>query len=130
MGRRFAAAWWAALCAVLVCLCATAPPVRQAEYPPWDGAPYFDAGPDRVDVNTAPAAELETLPGIGEKKALAIVEYREANGPFRAVEELERVSLAVPQVTYLMKDLKKAGLDVNTSVTTIEEAKKEIMKLC
>ena len=74
-----------------VCLCATAPPVRQAEYPPWDGAPYFDAGPDRVDVNTAPAAELETLPGIGEKKALAIVEYREANGPFRAVEELERV---------------------------------------
>lgn len=76
MGRRFAAAWWAALCAVLVCLCATAPPVRQAEYPPWDGAPYFDAGPDRVDVNTAPAAELETLPGIGEKKALAIVEYR------------------------------------------------------
>ena len=39
----------------------------------------------------APAAELETLPGIGEKKALAIVEYREANGPFRAVEELERV---------------------------------------
>ena len=74
MGRRFAAAWWAALCAVLVCLCATAPP-----------------GPDRVDVNTAPAAELETLPGIGEKKALAIVEYREANGPFRAVEELERV---------------------------------------
>ena len=83
-----------------------------------------------MDVNTAPAAELETLPGIGEKKALAIVEYREANGPFRAVEELERVSLAVPQVTYLMKDLKKAGLDVNTSVTTIEEAKKEIMKLC
>ena len=130
MGRRFAAAWWAALCAVLVCLCATAPPVRQAEYPPWDGAPYFDAGPDRVDVNTAPAAELETLPGIGEKKALAIVEYREANGPFRAVEELERVSLAVPQVTYLKKDLKKAGLDVNTSVTTIEDAKKEIMKLC
>ena len=49
---------------------------------------------------------------------------------FSHVEELERVSLAVPQVTYLMKDLKKAGLDVNTSVTTIEEAKKEIMKLC
>ena len=49
---------------------------------------------------------------------------------FSHVEELEQVSLAVPQVTYLMKDLKKAGMDVNTSVTTIEEAKKEIMKLC
>ena len=87
MGRRFAAAWWAALCAVLVCLCATAPPVRQAEYPPWDGAPYFDAGPDRVDVNTAPAAELETLPGIGEKKARAILDYRRQNGAFRHVED-------------------------------------------
>ena len=92
MGRRFAAAWWAALCAVLVCLCATAPPVRQAEYPPWDGAPYFDAGPDRVDVNTAPAAELETLPGIGESLARRIIAYREANGPFGSIEEIMEVS--------------------------------------
>ena len=45
----------------------------------------------RVDLNTAGLDALCTLPGIGEKKALAIVEYREANGPFRAVEELERV---------------------------------------
>ena len=92
MGRRFAAAWWAALCAVLVCLCTTAPPVRQAEYPPWDGAPYFDAGPDRVDVNTAPAAELETLPGIGESLARRIIAYREANGPFGSIEEIMEVS--------------------------------------
>ena len=110
MGRRFAAAWWAALCAVLVCLCATAPPVRQAEYPPWDGAPYFDAGPDRVDVNTAPAAELETLPGIGEKKALAIVEYREANGPFRAVEELERVRQSIDKLTATVKQSANAAI--------------------
>ena len=95
MGRRFAAAWWAALCAVLVCLCTTAPPVRQAEYPPWDGAPYFDAGPDRVDVNTAPAAELETLPGIGEKKARAILDYRRQNGAFRHVED----AVYVPGIT-------------------------------
>ena len=92
MGRRFAAAWWAALCAVLVCLCATAPPVQQAEYPPWDGAPYFDAGPDRVDVNTAPAADLETLPGIGESLARRIIAYREANGPFGSIEEIMEVS--------------------------------------
>ena len=92
MGRRFATAWWAALCAVLECLCATAPPVRQAEYPPWDGAPYFDAGPDRVDVNTAPAAELETLPGIGESLARRIIAYREANGPFGSIEEIMEVS--------------------------------------
>ena len=45
-------------------------------------------------------------------------------------EELEAASLAVPQVTYLMQDLKRAGFPVNTSVTTIEEAKEEILKLC
>ena len=49
---------------------------------------------------------------------------------FSHVEELEQVSLAAPQVTYLMKDLEKAGFAVDTTVTTIEEAKKEIMKLC
>ena len=49
---------------------------------------------------------------------------------FSHVQELEQVSLAAPQVTYLMKDLEKAGFAVDTTVTTIEEAKKEIMKLC
>ena len=49
---------------------------------------------------------------------------------FSHVEELEAASLAVPQVTYLMRDLQAAGFDVNTSVTTLAEAKKEILKLC
>ena len=49
---------------------------------------------------------------------------------FSHVQELEQVSLAAPQVTYLMKDLEKAGFPVDTTVTTIEEAKKEIIKLC
>ena len=49
---------------------------------------------------------------------------------FSHVQELEQVSLAAPQVTYLMKDLEKAGFPVDTTVTTSEEAKKEIIKLC
>lgn len=49
---------------------------------------------------------------------------------FSHAEELEAAGLAVPQVTYLMKDLKRAGFLVSDSVTTIEEAKKEILKLC
>ena len=41
-----------------------------------------------IDVNTASAAELEELPGIGEVLAAAIVEYREEFGPFERAEDL------------------------------------------
>lgn len=46
----------------------------------------------KLNINTATADELETLPGIGERKAAAIVEYRGANGPFERVEDLVEVS--------------------------------------
>ncbi|NKI34635.1 ComEA family DNA-binding protein [Wenzhouxiangella sp. XN79A] len=46
----------------------------------------------QVDVNTATAEQLaETLVGVGESKAEAIVAYREANGPFRHIDELINV---------------------------------------
>lgn len=45
-----------------------------------------------VNINTATVAELDTLPGIGESTAQKIVADRSANGPFKAVEDLKRVS--------------------------------------
>ncbi|MBD5084467.1 MAG: ComEA family DNA-binding protein [Clostridiales bacterium] len=44
-----------------------------------------------VDVNTAGLDELMTLPGIGEARAQAILDDREANGPYRYPENLIRV---------------------------------------
>ena len=44
-----------------------------------------------VNINTATAAELQTLKGIGAKKAADIVAYREQNGPFKTVEDLVKV---------------------------------------
>lgn len=44
-----------------------------------------------VDLNTATAAELETLPGVGPALAARIVAWRGANGPFRSPAELENV---------------------------------------
>ena len=44
-----------------------------------------------ISLNRATQAELETLPGIGEKRAADIVADREANGPFRIAEELLEV---------------------------------------
>lgn len=45
----------------------------------------------RVNVNTAPAAELGLLPGIGELLAERIVNDREENGPFQSLDDLNRV---------------------------------------
>lgn len=45
-----------------------------------------------VNINTAGPDALDALPGVGESTARAIVEEREANGPFSSVEDLVRVS--------------------------------------
>lgn len=47
---------------------------------------------------------------------------------FRHYKELEQVGLAAPQVTYIMHELKARGLNVNTDITTIAEAKEEILR--
>lgn len=47
---------------------------------------------EQVNINTADVAELTTLSGIGQKKAAAIISYREENGPFKTVEDLKEVS--------------------------------------
>jgi competence protein ComEA len=45
-----------------------------------------------INLNSATAEQLETLPGIGEVLASAIVEHRERNGPFASVDDLLEVS--------------------------------------
>ena len=44
-----------------------------------------------IDLNTAQAHQLETLPGIGRSLAGAIVAYREDNGPFSFVDDVDNV---------------------------------------
>ena len=55
-----------------------------------EGGPAAETGA-LVDLNTADAAGLETLPRIGPETARKIIEYREASGPFTAVEQLLEV---------------------------------------
>ena len=45
-----------------------------------------------VNINTADSARLQSLPGIGPKRAEDIIAYREANGAFQSPEDLVRVS--------------------------------------
>ena len=62
------------------------------------GGPAFAAdkpapmAPMSVNINTANANTLAVaLDGVGEQRAKAIVEYREAHGPFRTVDDLAQV---------------------------------------
>ncbi len=45
-----------------------------------------------VNINTADSQQLQTLPGIGPKKAEAIIAYRDENGSFQAIEDIMAIS--------------------------------------
>ena len=44
-----------------------------------------------LNLNTATAAQLEDLPGVGASTAKRILEYRQKNGPFKKIEELMNI---------------------------------------
>ena len=62
-----------------------------------------------VDLNTAGLSALCTLPGVGESRARAILEYREQNGPFARVED----AACVPGLTQSVVDSWKGQATVS-----------------
>ncbi len=66
-------------------------------------------GQSTVNLNTATITELETLPGIGPAIAGRIIEYRELNGPFRTIDELEAVTGISERMVNEMRDLITVG---------------------
>ncbi|SKA99129.1 energy-coupling factor transport system ATP-binding protein [Caloramator quimbayensis] len=48
---------------------------------------------------------------------------------FKEIETLEKIGLAVPQVTYLIRELRKRGIDIREDIITVKEAQEEIVRL-
>lgn len=59
----------------------------------------------KININTAPADELDLLPGIGPSKAQAIIDYRKKNGPFNSIAEIQNVSGIGPKTFEKLRDL-------------------------
>ena len=62
-----------------------------------------------IDINSAPVEDLQRLPGIGEKRAQAIVAWREEHGPFQSVDELVLVSGIGEKLLAGLRDYAAAG---------------------
>ena len=62
-------------------------------------APSAGSGQALVNINAASQADLESLPGIGEVRATAILRSRTADGPFAAIEDLLTRNL-IPKSVY------------------------------
>lgn len=59
----------------------------------------------KININRAPAEELQKLPGVGASRALAIIEYRTEKGMFQQIEDLMNISGIGPKVFERLKDL-------------------------
>ena len=88
----------AAACIVGLALWYAVPPALAQDVPV--SAPEALRESFRVDLNTAGVDAMTTLPGLGEKKARAILEYRLTHGPFRSLGEV----VQMPGVTQDMID--------------------------
>jgi len=72
----------------LLILFGAASPNASAQQPSPAAASVAAAPGTPLNINTASAEQLESLPGIGAKTATRIVEYRQKNGAFKKVEDL------------------------------------------
>ena len=89
--RRSLAVVMAAGAAMVLCFAGRSTAMTSLHQLPWEPPGVTAAREGLVNVNTAGLDELMGLPGIGQVRAQAILDDREANGPFRYPEDLIRV---------------------------------------
>jgi competence protein ComEA len=74
---------------------------------------YAQSAPPKakININTASAAELESLPRIGPKVAQRIVDYRTKNGSFKKVDEIMKIQGIGEKIYEQIKDMITVGAE-------------------
>lgn len=70
-----------------------------------ESAPAQQNQEEKINLNTATEAELQTISGIGAKKAQEIIRFRDEQGPFKTVEELKNVPGIGEKTVERLKDM-------------------------
>lgn len=79
---------------IVAAMCVAAAAVARLgsiHHPPNHSAPERALGSGRIDLNAASADELRALPGIGETLAVRLAADRDEHGPYKSIDELNRV---------------------------------------
>lgn len=87
------------------------------------GAANAFAVEGKININTARAGEIEKLPFIGKAKALAIIRYREHNGPFESMDELRSVPELGDSAFYAIKPYLVLSDSTMAAITREAESK-------
>ena len=72
---------------------------------PTQTAQTLPSSQNPLDINTATQDQLDELPGIGSSKAQQIISYRQQNGPFQKIDDLQNVPGIGPGIFEKIKDL-------------------------
>lgn len=70
-----------------------------------ESAPAQQNQEEKINLNTATEAELQTISGIGAKKAQEVIRFRDEQGPFKTVEELKNVPGIGEKTVERLKDM-------------------------
>ena len=76
-----------------------------------------------IDVNSATQAELEALPGIGQKTAAEIIRERDEGGPFASIDDLARVPSMTPSLLGKIRNQIRVGARKSQETLVVQEGK-------